>query len=40
MATNTLLDLVSSQPEHYQLIREEAEMVLGGAQDRSDMAYF
>jgi len=38
MATNTLLDLVSSQPENYQRIREEAERVLGGAQDQSDMA--
>ena len=38
MATNTLLDLVSSQPEHYERIREEAEMVLGGAQDSPDMA--
>jgi cytochrome P450 len=38
MATNILLDLLSSKPEYYQRIREEAEMVLGGAQGRSDIA--
>src|SRR4051794_30571975 len=38
MVTNTLLDLVSSQPEYYERIREEAERVLGGPQHRSDMA--